>query len=305
VYPAFKSELGLTGLMVALAVLLAAGAALRAALRGARGRLEAAVVLGLALVVAGICMDYVITPGSAYGLKNLPVQTFANVRWLMPAIMIGAALAARLVVSLGRTGVWLELVGLAGAIDGIHLGPRVPGGTYLEVGLVAVALLTAGLLLRRWMRRGRAQLNGIRTAVLVGAAGVALLALARLDQHRFDEHTYAGYDPTIGWIESRAQSGHRIGIAGAWSTTGLIPTLPAFGPRLGNYVAYVGDPVRHSLHFPATRSSFDGEVRRGRYDLLLIGLQEPAHTDVWARALGYRLVAQSPRLALYAAPRGS
>jgi hypothetical protein len=79
--------------------------------------------------------------------------------------------------------------------------------------------------------------------------------------------------------------------------------LPAFGPRLGNRVSYVGDPVRHSVHLPATARSFDTELRRGRYGLLMIGLQQPDHTDLWARAAGYRLVALSPRLALYADPR--
>ena len=86
------------------------------------------------------------------------------------------------------------------------------------------------------------------------------------------------------------------------STTGLSPVLPAFGLRLGNRVSYVGDRVRHSVHLPADQSSFDRELARGHYGLLVIGLQDASHTDAWARAAGYRLAAQSPRLVLYVAP---
>jgi len=213
---------------------------------------------------------------------------------------VAAALSARAVRALGRAGPLLELAGLAGALDGIHL----VGGTSAQtVAAVAAVLAGSGALL--WLgpsRTGGRRLT--RGGALAGGAlaAVVLVTLGRLDQRSFDRHGYARYDPSFAFIERQAPSHHRIGIAGAWSDQGLSPTLPAFGPRLGNQVAYVGDPVAHSLHLPASESSFRSELRRGRYDLLVIGLQDPAHTDVWARAAGYRLITASARLALYTAP---
>jgi hypothetical protein len=311
IYPAFRDRAGITALVLLVGLAIAGVAAIRATRRPARRDGTAAWTLGLVVIVLGICAEYAITPGSAYGPKNLPVQTFANVRWLMPAIMIAAAVSAQAVLALGRWGVLLELAALAGAVEGTRLGPGVPASAVALVVLVLAGVAAAGLVAKRWTaarrwQAWRARRRTVAAVVLATASTLALAAVGRLDQRRFDVHTYASFDPSFAWIESHAAARHRIGITGIWSTTGLPPTLPAFGPRLGNYVAYVGDRVRHSLHVPASESSFEAQLRRGRYDLLLIGLQDTAHTDVWARAAGYRLVSHSDRLALYAAPaRGS
>jgi hypothetical protein len=84
--------------------------------------------------------------------------------------------------------------------------------------------------------------------------------------------------------------------------TGLAAALPAFGPRLGNRVTYVGDVVRHSMALPTRKTGFRAELREGRHDLLMIGLSYAGHTEAWARELGYRLIVRSKRIALYAAP---
>jgi dolichyl-phosphate-mannose-protein mannosyltransferase len=302
IYPGFKIEVGVTG-AVLLAGFLVAVLAGALELRRAHGRRPiAAFGLGLAVAALGMIAVYAITPGSAYGPKGLPVEGFVNIRWLMPAIVIGAALTARAVAALGPAGVALEVAGLAGAIDGIHLGAGVPGSTVAKVVLALTALTASVLLAQRWV--GANRWPGSRTPRVLAliAACAAVVALGRLDQVNFDHRGYAGFDPTFAWIDAHAPTGRRVGITGIWSTAGISPVLPAFGPRLGNHVSYVGDRVRHSLHLPASESSFDDELRRGRYDLLLIGLQDAAHTDVWARHAGYRLVAGSARLALYAAP---
>jgi hypothetical protein len=303
IYPGFKMRVGLTGAVLLVGLLVAAGAAVIALRRRSRPQATPPLVLALAIGTLGMAALYAITPGSAYGTKNLPVEGFVNIRWLMPAIMIAAALGARAVVALGPAGVLLELAGLAGALDGIRLGGPVAGSTIAKVILVLAALIAAALLVRRWGRaRGRAgPLRAAAIAVAVAACAAATV-LARLEQRSFDRHPYASYDPTFAWIDAHAPAHRRIGITGVASTEGLSPVLPAFGPRLGNQVAYVGDGVRHSVHLPSRESTFDAELRRGRYDLLLIGLQLTGDTDAWARAAGYRLVAQSARLALYAAP---
>jgi hypothetical protein len=304
VYPAFKSRVGLSGAVAAGGLVIALAAGIRA-FRARDGRTpEVAFVLALGIVAVGGVAEYVITPGSAYGLKDMPVQTFANVRWLMPAILIAAALTPRATLALGRLGPLLELAGLAGAINGIELGPAVPSGTSVVAGLIVAAVIIATLIVRRfgaqarWLTRWGRPRRAAAAAAVLGAI-VVLVAVARFDERRFDARSYSAGDPTIAWIEAHAPGGARIGITGVWSDTGLVPTLPAFGPRLRNLVSYVGDRVRHSIHLPASANSFDAELARGGYGLLLIGLQQTGSTDVWAREAGYTLVAQSARLALY------
>jgi hypothetical protein len=296
IYPAFKTRLGLTALVLIAGVLIAV---LESA-RPLRHKPRDARYLGsiaLAVSAAGITVLYAVTPGSAYGLKNFPVLTAVNIRWLMPAILIGSALSARAVISLGRAGPLLLLAALAGALDSIHLDPSVSTSAVIVAALLAAVAVVAWLLVR--MRRDAWPLR--RSLTAAGVMIACLLAVGRIAQTKFDRHTYAAYDPTFAWIVEHASTGHRIGVTGVWSTAGLPAPLPAFGPRLGNQVAYVGDLVRHSVHLPANQRSFDAELRRGRFELVLIGLQTTGHTDVWARAAGYHLVALSPRLALYAA----
>jgi hypothetical protein len=135
------------------------------------------------------------------------------------------------------------------------------------------------------------------------AAIVAVLSTGRFDERRFESHSYARFDPVFAWVDAHAPSGHRIGLAGSTGATpGLAPTLPLFGPRLGNEVSYVGDRVVHSVEVPARQSSFRDELRVGRYDLLAVGLPYAGQTDTWARELRFPLLARSTRIALYEVP---
>ncbi len=315
IYPGFKMRVGVTGLVLVAGVLVA-GIAAGLALRRRRARVDTDVITtALVAVALGLAALYTITPGSAYGTKDLPVEAFVNIRWLVPAMLVAAALSARAVLGLGRAGLLLELAGLWGALRGIDLGGPVPGSTVTKLIIALAALAALALLVRRSLKaRGSLKVRrslkargkggwGIRAglAAAVVACAVAVVA-GRLEQRSFDRHPYAGYDATFAWIDRNAPTGHRIGIAGVASNEGLAPVLPAFGPRLGNQVAYVGDQVRHSVHLPASKSSFDRELARGHFDLLLVGLQNTDQTDTWALAAGYRIVAWSPRLALFAAP---
>ena len=100
-----------------------------------------------------------------------------------------------------------------------------------------------------------------------------------------------------------APSGRRVGLTGVWSS-GLPPILPAFGPRLGNRVAYVGPWAGHLLRQYDAPAPFARALDRGRIELLVIGLGFPQpHPSVreesWAIGAGFREVARSSRLALY------
>jgi hypothetical protein len=222
----------------------------------------------------------------------------------MPAVVIAAALGAAAVRAIGRWGIVLELAALAAVGDGIDRGPPVPGASAAKVALLVAAAAVAALIAARWARARRPRLS--TTGALAVTALAVLVVAGRLEQRRVDRHTYARFDPVFAWIDAHAPAGHRIGLTGATGATpGLPPVLPAFGPRLGNRVTYVGDRVVHSVELPARKSSFQTELRRGHYDLLVIGLPYAGATDLWARELGFRELARSDRIALYAIPPGA
>jgi hypothetical protein len=306
IYPGFKTQLGIAGLVLAAGVVIAL---LQWLLR--RHDPSTLLLLALALVTIGICITYVITPGTAYGPKNDPIEGPVTLRWLMPAVVTGAALTAAVATRLGRWGWVLVLAGLVALGNAIRRGPPVSASSVL----LAVAILAAAAVIvvvargggairraRDALRSRRRPVAGMSLGVVLLAL-VALLVLARADQRRVDSHTYAGYDPVFAWIDANAPSGHRVGLTGSTGATpGLAPTLPLFGPRLGNVVIYVGQRVAHSVELPATQTAFVRELRGGRFDLLAIGLPYAGATDRWARGLGFRLLARSNRIALYRVP---
>jgi hypothetical protein len=156
---------------------------------------------------------------------------------------------------------------------------------------------TQALWRRRWVRVAAAMLLVL---VAVGV-GDELRRRAQADD-------YTRYDPVFAYIDQHAPPGTRIGLAGLWSLEGVSPAFPAYGPRMDNNVRYVGPFVRGTLHEYGDRGKFQRAVRRGRYDLLVIGTgfaRELPPSKVravrWARALGYHTVAGSSRLVLLGA----
>jgi hypothetical protein len=113
-----------------------------------------------------------------------------------------------------------------------------------------------------------------RVAATAGTLALALVGLViagQLVQRRFNDGRYRGFDATLDWAIANAPAGHRIGVSGDANDVGVSPALPLFGPRFGNEVAYVGPRVRHILRRYTSPARFVAAVRRGRYDLVLIG----------------------------------
>lgn len=303
IIPSFASAFGLAGLAL-IAGLVAVIARGWPEWRRRSRELRAAPVPGFTAAVAvGVFLVYLITPGTAYGPANQPLGGPATLRWLMPAAVVGAAIAALGCRRLGRAGVLLELAGLAGVLDGIRRGERVSLLAAIAV-CVLVAIVAGGVLV---LRRGSplARIHSLRPPAITGAAiatGIFLVAAIFGAQRSFHRYAYASHDPVFAWIYDHAPSGHRVAMSGIADQAGLGTVLPMAGPRLGNVVAYVGDRKAASLELPASASSFDAELRRGSYDLLEVGRYDAGHTDLWVRALGWGLVASSKRVALYAAP---
>ena len=306
VWPGLRSEFGLSGLVIGLGVLLAIGISAWSLRRAPRRPAAAHLVLGTGAIVLAVLGLYTITPGSAYGLKGMPVDVVTNVRWLGPALLLGAAVAAWATGRLpppARIGV--ELLGLVAVVQAVRHGPDVGVRAVVTVGVALLAAAFVVILVRRRLGADptlwrRPAVLALGAAVLVGGVGVG-----RLQQERFLDIGYADLDPVFARIQA-SPSGQRIGLVGIKSREGINPVLPAFGPRLRNRVVLIGRRDRASVVQYRSQAAFLDAVRRDDLDLLLVarGVQPRPDTrdERWVQATGFRRVAESSRLALYAAP---
>ncbi len=261
-WPQFRDLFAWPGLLLTVAPLLA--------LRR-RGAPRAIAVAALAALAA-----YAVTPYSALGPPGHPVAAASSMRYALPALALGAmvlATAPRVV----------RPVAALALVQGVH-HTYVPALPLDEVVLAALALSATVALTLRAPR--------LTAAALAVAAVLGALAI----------RTPGGYgagDPAIAWLEANAPSGHHIALAGDWSVPGLPPTLPAFGPHLGNRVAYAGPFVHHMLRHERDPRRFAARLRGD--DIVVVGrgfvpTATPAPEETWARAAGFTPVASSDRL---------
>lgn len=283
--PVLGDAFGWTG------VVLIAGALAAAGLRP-RGP-----VLAVLAAAAVLALLYAATPYSAFGPEGRPILAGASARYGLPALLGAAALSAWAAGRLpGRARTAAELVLALAVLDGLRRGfvdlslAKALGGTLAVAGAVLAA--------RRLRPHPRALAAATAAALLLGL--VAVDATRR----RANDTGFGRFDPALAWIEANAASGREIGLAGVWSTEAVSPVLAAFGPRLGNEVAYLGafrEGMLRELEDP-------GDFRRALagLDLLVVGRGAPpaqaVREEAWARAAGWEPVAASPRLSLWQAP---
>jgi len=280
---------------------------------GAATERTRSVLLCLAMA-AGIAVLYIFIPYTAFGLEGQPVQAAANARYVVPALVLAAALGAWAAGRLGRARLFLEVVALGVLLDGLNKS----GAKNVDVStkaVLAAALVVSALAGAVWVLRRRGPVRWRSTPILVAGGCAALLVLAglHLQEERFNDYRYALVEPTAGWVRDHAPSGRRIGVAGE----GFV-VYQMFGPRLENDVGYVG-PVEDGLLRPHTRSKdFAAALKRNGYHLVLIQHNDvmapglPQRQERWLRSLGYRLVAsgRAPEAGgqlktLYTAPSGA
>jgi hypothetical protein len=303
VLPGWRLGLGTVALLVAGGGVVLALTARRRPWRG-HARLAAVLALLLGLV-------YLVTPYTALGFEGQPVGAYFNTRYAVPALIFAlsaAALAARR--SARAEALAVAALGLA-TLDGLRrLGAyRGLDGYRPATVLAAVALVgAAGLAALAWRRvrhrgdRGRWPVVAVAGAVLL----VAGVAGRRLEQ-RYDDRRYRGIDPTIDWVRAHAPSGRNVGLTGDWDDNTAFPTLPYFGPRLGNRVAQIAPFERGLLTRYRSRGAFLRAVRRGRYDLVVVRdsplRRRPPPALAWLRADAYEPVAGGGEATLLRAPR--
>jgi hypothetical protein len=305
ILPVYRDGYAWPGIAIAagfLAALVVAG--LRRA-PAPRGRLGAGVALAGLMTVG-----YAITPFSAFGPEGEPNTAGASIRYLVPALLVAAPMAAWALSRAGRARHVLELAAVAavaqGIVEAFDVRLRVVVLVMVAIAVLAAAAVGAELLLRRAGAR-LARLAVVAVAVL---GAVALVAVGHGRQREFNEARYARDVPPIAWIAQNAPEGSRIALAGAWGVGVTSPVWPSFGERLDNHVEFLGPTVDGQLREYPRRDRWAAALRRGRYGLLVVGRGgyaeedcpvpgQHSDDDAWARAEGFEVLARSDRLTLY------
>lgn len=284
-------------------IVCAVGLVLAALLARTRGRAPDPRVLALAAGAVVLAVLYTVTPATALGLEGDPSLANSNTRYAIPALLLAVPVlawsAGRLPCALARL---LEAALAVGALLGAYHGYEVRG--LRDVTLAAagiVALGAAGYLL--WRLRDR---RSVLAGVVIASLLVGLAAAHRM-QDRINDGRYRNIDPGVDAMLSAAPSGKRIALAADWTVAGLSPIWPAFGTTIDNEVEFMGRFVEGFLTPWDDERSFQAALRRGRYDLLVVGRgfypPEATPEQRWALNAGWRTIALTERLRVLVPPR--
>jgi Dolichyl-phosphate-mannose-protein mannosyltransferase len=303
--PQYRYILGLPGLAILLTSVATVGLVLARRSRSIGARRGP--ILVAAAAVGAMLVTFFFTPYTALGLEGKPVAAGGNVRYFLPGILLASALGACL--PRGRPAALFALAIVVAVVHGLALGYELAASTLAATAAVIATGAAAALMV---IRVTQSLAGRTRLALRLGAGGLAVIALVVVGYLRQDDFTdgrYRGDEPAIDWILRNAPEGQKVGIAGLWDSRGLVPVLPAFGPSFENEVAYVGQFKRGLLHEYERPAAFLSAVRRGGYDLLIVGNDvypkgcrlpgSGRQENAWAREAGYVRLAASPRLILY------
>ena len=212
----------------------------------------------------------------------------ANARYLVPALLLAAAVTATAATRSPRLRLFVEVLLLAAVVDGVHQSYAVtaPRGALLIVlSLLAVLLAERG-------RRRRTRLS--RWALV--PIGAVLAVAGHTVLQRAADGRYAS-DAALAWIDAHSEPPRDVGIAGAWTQDGAVPgpVRAAFGPRFHNRVEFVGSNPRGFILRHGSPAAF--AYAAAEKDVLVIGLAPPAGPRElrWARVAGFDERARSDR----------
>jgi hypothetical protein len=296
---ALAETVALPGLLMGVAAL----AALLLALRDRRGAGDRRIAL-LAATSLLLAAAYAATPYSALGAEGEPALAEFNVRYLVPALLAAAPLAAWLS---GRLA-WLRLAGpllaLLATAQAARLTAQEIGSTPL---VQAAAVVLAGAVFGLWLASSRPSVLRRRRTLV--AAGVVLCGLAIAGGHelqgRFNDSRYTDVDPAFAWASDRAPDGAVIGLAGDWGVDRESPVWPMYGPRLENEVLFAGQFKEGMLRRYRSREAFLEGIRADGINHLLVARGEPPRREVaperWARSGGFQPILRSERFTLFGA----
>jgi hypothetical protein len=317
----FRIGAGFALPLLALAVAVAVIVLARDRRRGRRGGGVAWTLVAMAVALAIV---YAVTPYSAPGPSGRPFAAVINIRYGVPALIAALGVAGYLAARTPRR--WLVLIeaaALAATIDALRVGTTTaPIAVYLSFAAAGVLVVAVRLVAGSGPARPRVP---SRAAIVLGAALLlaVLVAIGARAQRTYDADRYRGADPALDFLIAHTPDGAPVGLAGAWTVEGVSPIYPSFGPRLGSRVDYLGTVDDGLLRSYRHRGPFTAALRRDRSRILVVGrsphlglgpaaaalysarVPPPLRTppeERWARRLGYREVARSPRFVVMARP---
>ncbi len=297
VLPGIELQIGYLGLVLAAAALAAIAIALLRTRVPSRGP-----VLALSIAAFALAAVYTITPYTALGLEGQPLELGANVRYLIPAMLVATPVLAWTLGRCGRARPVLEALVVVVALEALWPGVAV-SATNLLGAVAAIGILVAGA----YAIRGAWRRDRIAGLAAAGAAAVVVAAALYSTEERLLDDRYTGFTPTLDVALVQAPAGNEIGVAGAWPVTTLSPILALFGTDLDNEVEYVGE-VRDGFLLPyESAGGFAAALDRGDYDLVMVGHNKPAaYAQLpearWALDAGYRRIATDDNFSLFEAP---
>ena len=221
---------------------------------------------GVALFAAAA---YLVTPLSAAGAEGAPVAFAINIRFLIPALLLGAALLPLAPVFASRRSQWLLLAAILAVMVISDRSDAVLRDPERLFGL-ALALLVVGAPAALLWARSR----GAATAAVLAAGAVLVLAAVAVGypvQRNYLRDRFHDFDPAMNldtaYRWARGVSGARIGLAG--TTAGFLG-YGFYGPDLSNRVFYLGrdDPHGGFNAIPTCRA-FRAAVNRADLDYLV------------------------------------
>ncbi len=203
---------------------------------------------GIALLGA---FAYLATPLSAPGPEGEPFDFWINVRYAIPALLLGLVL---LPLARGLEGASRQWVGLAGLVvvllitndsSAVLDDPERLFG--LLVALVAVAIPALILLARRWGTPDREIAAGFALLALLLVAVGYPLQRHYLDNRFGPDSGLPGQEVDSAYLWARDVSNSRIGLAG---TTAGFYQYGFYGTDLSNRVIYLGEKGPHAAFNP-------------------------------------------------------
>ncbi len=291
--------LGWTPVACAAGVLVALVLARR---RGAAPQRRTIGVVAGAIVLAAL---YTVTPATALGLEGDPSLANSNTRYAVPALLLAVPAVVWATARLPRAPALALEAALAGsALYGAYLGYEVRGTRDVTLAVAGLAALAVGGWALWRLRDRRVVLVVAALAALVGG-----LAAADRMQDRINDGRYRNIDPGVDAMLDAAPDHARIALAADWTVAGLVPIWPAFGTRIENEVEFMGRFVDGFLTPYRDEASFQAALRRGRYDVLVVGrgFYPPQATPEqrWAIDAGWRTVSLTRRLRVLVPPAGA
>ena len=218
-------------------------------------RLRALAIVGVVAAVA-----YVITPSSAAGPEAEPVGFGLNVRYVLPAVLLGLAVLAAMTKR--RADVVAGVFTLVLLVTQLAPDPIwAPEHRRKAIALLVIGL--AGAVVATRVKR-----PGALAAAAVVASVALLWPLERDfldDQYTVTRPPYTAWrvfnmGPVYDW--ARDQHGARIAVTG---TTGAYFQFPLHGPELDNQVQVVGEHGAHGSFTQTTTCDRARERARGQH----------------------------------------